>query len=288
MGELATGEQHGCDCILFRVRVYFVLCCERGNVMVVYLDGVIGLNFLVDWCLLLGVNRLAGYRGGYGRTAAGAALGGGYAGMCVIPSFSFLTSDLWRIVSLGLMSAAAFGLNKGAVRRGILFVLLSFSLGGLVMSADLGDFSGLVFCGGLLTGLCHFGFQNKGVSRRIIDVSLEFRGRKVSLQALVDTGNGLRDPITGQPVLVTDGLCAWELAGLSRKQLLEPAQTMAQIRDLPLRLIPYRTVGKEGMLLALRCDRVEIGNEEGGRIVAFSPEGFVDGEFRALTGGQYG
>ena len=87
--------------------------------MVVYLDGVIGLNFLVDWCLLLGVNRLAGYRGGVGRAAAGAALGGGYAGMCIVPSFSFLSSTIWRVVSLGLMSAAAFGMNREALRPSI-------------------------------------------------------------------------------------------------------------------------------------------------------------------------
>ena len=47
-------------------------------------------------------------------------------------------------------------------------------------------------------------------------------------------------------------------------------------------------MGKEGMLVALRCDKVIIGGQEAGRIVAFSPEGFASGEFRALTGGQYG
>ena len=129
--------------------------------MVVYLDGVIGLNFLVDWCLLMGVNRLAGYRGGAGRAAAGAAVGGGYAGMCMLPSLSFLSAGLWRMVSLGLMSTAAFGWNRGAVRRGVLFVLLSFAMGGLVMSVDTGNFTGLVLCAGMLTGLCHWGFQGK-------------------------------------------------------------------------------------------------------------------------------
>ena len=45
--------------------------------MVIYLDAFMGLNFLVDLCLLLGVNRLAGHPPGLFRAAAAAALGGG-------------------------------------------------------------------------------------------------------------------------------------------------------------------------------------------------------------------
>lgn len=256
--------------------------------MVVYLDGVIGLNFLIDLCLLQGVNRLAGYRGGLGRAAAGAAVGGGYAGMCVLPSFSFLTGEIWRVISLGLISAAAFGFNRGAVRRGILFVLLSFALGGIAMSFDTGNILGLMLCAGSLAGLCHFGFQGKGINRRIVDAVVRYGTREVHLPALVDTGNSLRDPVTGEAVLIADGLCAWELAGLNRKQLTDPVTAVMEKTGLPLRLIPYRAVGKEGLLLALRCDSVLIDGQKAAAVVAFSPEGFAQGEFRALTGGQYG
>lgn len=256
--------------------------------MVVYLDGVMGLNFLVDWCLLLGVNRLSGYRGGVGRAAAGAALGGGYAGLCVLPGFSFLTAGVWPVVSLGLMSAAAFGLHRGAVRRGVLFVVLSMALGGLAVSLDTGSFAGLGLCALALAGLCRFGFSGGSDPGRLVDVEVAFAGKRVAMRALVDTGNGLRDPVTGQSVLIADGLCAWELAGLGREQLKNPAQTMTQWNGPPLRLIPYRTVGQEGLLLALKCDEVKVDGQTAGRIVAFSPEGFAAGEFRALTGGQYG
>lgn len=256
--------------------------------MVVYLDGVMGLNFLVDWCLLLGVNRLSGYRGGVGRAAAGAALGGGYALLCVLPGFGFLSGGIWPVVSLGLISAAAFGLHRGAVRRGVLFVVLSLALGGLVMRLDTGRFSGLGLCALTLAGLCRFGFSGGSGPGRLVDVEMEYAGKRVALRALVDTGNGLRDPVTGQSVLVADGLCAWELAGLSREQLKNPTQTMTQWNGPPLRLIPYRTVGQEGLLLALKCDEVKVDGQTAGRIVAFSPERFASGEFRALTGGQYG
>lgn len=253
----------------------------------VYLDGVVGLNFLVDWCLLLGVNRLSGYRGGTGRAAAGAALGSGYAGMCVLPGFAFLSGGPWPLVSLGLMSAAAFGLNRGAVRRGVLFVLLSLALGGLVISADTGTFPAVVLSALILALLCRFGFQGKTGPRQIVDAELCYQGRCVTLKALVDTGNTLRDPVSGCSVLIADGLYAWTLAGLHHKDLVDPAQTIMLRKELPLRLIPYRAVGQAGLLLALNCDTVRIQGRPAGTLVAFSPEGFPTGEFRALTGGQY-
>ena len=47
----------------------------RGSGMVLYLDAFVALNFLVDLCLLLGVNRLSGHPPGLPRAAAAAALG---------------------------------------------------------------------------------------------------------------------------------------------------------------------------------------------------------------------
>ena len=97
--------------------------------MPVYLDVVILLNFLVDFFLLLGTNRLAGYPACIGRAAAAAALGGIYGGLCLIPGFGFLGNTFWRTVSLGLMGILAFGVDRGTLRRCVLFVLLSMALG---------------------------------------------------------------------------------------------------------------------------------------------------------------
>lgn len=257
--------------------------------MVVYLDGVIGLNFLVDFVLLLGVNRLSGHPPGLGRAAAAAVVGGGYAGACMAPALTFLSSGLWRSVSLGVMSMTAFGLNRSAVRRGVLFVLLSMAMGGLVMCFDTGNFLGLLFCAVALVLLCQMGFRGKAIPQRLVPVTIRHQGKEVKLLALQDTGNTLRDPVTGEQVLVADSNAAYRLAGLTPQELADPVAAVSNAKGSGLRLIPYHAVGTAGgMLLAMHCDSVEIGKNFGRNLVAFSPQAFPSGEYQALTGGYYG
>ena len=248
--------------------------------MVIYLDAFVGLNFLVDLCLLLGVNRLAGHPPGFPRAAAAAALGGGYAGMCLVPGFAFLSGGLWRGVSLGLMGWTAFGTDRSGWTRSVLFILLSMALGGLAVSLGTGR-GGLPLCAGGLALLCRMGLRTMG--REFEDLEITYGGRTVRVRALVDTGNTLLDPITGEPVTVlAPGV--GERLGISSAVLRDPAGAMVP----GIRLIPTRTVGGGGLLAAVRCEKVVIGGTEAGRIVAFARENFGNGEYQALTGGSYG
>jgi len=254
--------------------------------MVVYLDGVIGLNFLVDLLLLLGVNRLAGFPAGLGRAAAGAMIGGSYAGACLLPGFRFLSSTLWRLVSLGIVTMTAFGMNRSALRRGMLFVLLSMAMGGLVLNFDSGDFGGIVLCGGVLMLLCGLGFRGKGAGEKLVSVELIHKGQQYRFLALVDTGNGLKDPLTGEPVMVLSPELGSRILGIPVSDLADPVRAVCSGNGL--RLIPYSAVGAGGMLAVMRCERVQIGGNPAGNLVAFAPNGFQNREYQALTGGIYG
>lgn len=253
--------------------------------MEVYLDLVVILNFLVDFLLLLGTNRLSGFPLAAGRCALAAALGGIYAGACMLPGFSFLGGTLWRTVSLVLMALAAFGCNRSAAKRGGVFVLLSMALGGIAMSFGRGNFPALVLAAAGVWLLCRVAFGETVGGREYIPITLTYGDRSASFIALRDSGNTLRDPITGEQVLVVAGDVAQKLTGLSMEQLRAPLETLA-LRPVPgLRLIPYRTVGSSGgMLLGLRFENVKLGSRTQSAVVAFAPEGLGGGEvYQALV-----
>ena len=129
--------------------------------MDIYLDLAVILNFIVDFLLLLGTNRLAGFPLDARRCALAAALGGVYGGACLIPGFSFLGSLLWRTVCLALMAGLAFGLSKSAFKRGGVFLLLSLALGGLAESLGQGDILTLCLAAGGIWGLCRAAFGER-------------------------------------------------------------------------------------------------------------------------------
>ncbi len=253
--------------------------------MIDYLDGVFLLNFLVDLLLLLAAGRLCGYPVRLVRAAAAAALGGIYAGACLLPGFHFLGNILWRIVSLAGMSVIAYGFSISAFRRGLVFAFLFFALGGVAMGMGRGGVVGILSVALILCLLCSFGFRGRIGSNTYIPVELTYGKKRLQITALQDTGNTLRDPITGQQVLVLEARVAGDLTGLTPEQLRSPVESLSVLPGL--RLIPYHSVGSSGgFLLAMRLQNVKIGKWKGSSVVAFAPNGFSsDGAYQALTGG---
>ena len=246
----------------------------------IYLDLVVILNFLVDFLLLLGTNRLSGFPASPLRAAAAAALGALYSGVCMMPRLRFLGGLLWRIVSLAGMAAIAFGWDKSAWKRSGVFVLLSMALGGASLSIGRGNFLTLLLTAAGVWALCIVAFGGRVGGREYVPVELTYGGKTVSIVAL-------RDPISGEQVLVVSGEVAEKLTGLTQDQLRAPLKTL-MCRPVPgLRLILYRAVGQAGdMLLAMRFDRVKIGNRTQSAVVAFAAEGLGRGDvYQALTGG---
>ena len=255
--------------------------------LTVYLDLVMLLNFLVDFLLLLGTNRLSGFPAAPGRCAAAAVFGSVYAGCCLLPGFRFLGNLLWRCVSLCLMALIAFGFRRDAVKRGGVFLRLSLSLGGMALCFTRQNFAALTLGAAGVWLLCRVAFGDGAVGREYVPVTLSYQGRTASFTALRDTGNTLHDPITGEPVLVVSGQIGEALTGLTQRELASPLETLAA-RPLPgLRLIPYHAVGNPGgLLLAMRFPGAMVGKKQQNVLVAFAAEGLGHtGMYQALTGG---
>ncbi len=256
--------------------------------MRIYLDAVFVLNFIVDFLLILGTNRLAGFPPDPKRAVFGAVLGGVYGVLCLLSGLRFLGRLLWRIVFFALLTMAAFGINRSAWSRGAVLMLLSMALGGIAAGADARDFVAVCLCGVLVAVLCTVGFGKQGIGRSYIPVQLRWQDRCVDVFALHDTGNTLRDPLTGEQVLVCGADVGAELLGVPESGFSDPASLLAGGSIPGLRLIPYHAVGQNGgMMVALRLKNARIGGINRDVLVAFSPQRIGSGEgYRMLTGGM--
>ena len=240
------------------------------------------LNFLVDCLLLMGANRLAGFSHRPMRCLLAAGISGIYAGLSL--KFSVFGMSICHIGAMAVVCAAAYGVKVTALRSSVLFALLRLAVMGI---ASGGRGMSLLAAAAVVSLLCILGFGGRAYGREYIPVELCYNGKKLRLLALRDTGNMLRDPITGQAVLVVDAAVGETLLGLSREQLADPIQTVESAAVPGLRLLPYSSIGSpKGMLAAIRLDNAKIGNFRGSTVVAFAPQK-LDGEgiYRGLTGG---
>lgn len=249
-----------------------------------YLIPVMGMCLAVDGLLLAGTDRLIGRSAERARILLSAGLGAVYGGACLLPGFDFLGGVLWRLVSLAVMGLGAYGISPGGLRRTALFGVLNMAAGGLALA--LGGEQTWLLAAVIVCALCLLGLRgNPGIGASV-PVILCWKDRRTRITALRDTGNTLRDPVTGEQVLVLSGQVAEDLFGLSYKQLAAPVETMLHCGLPGLRLIPYRSVGGQGMLLGMAMEDVQIGSRRGRAVVAFAPSGLdSNGKFQALAGG---
>lgn len=240
------------------------------------------MRIIVDALLLLAAGSLAQRYCHLLRAAMGAAVGGIYAAACMVPRLWFLCGGLWYAVAMSLICLCCFGMEKAALYPAALFCLLRLAMDGL------GSHSGTLqslFWAAVLAGVCLYGFHGSRFRRRFVPVELRCGEKIAKLQGLYDTGNSLRDPITGRQVLVVGADVADRLTGLTPTQLARPVETVGAIPGL--RLIPYKTVGQSaGLMLAMQLKDTRIGKWKGSTLVAFAPQVLDEaGTYQALIGG---
>lgn len=244
-------------------------------------------RFAIIYLLLLGTNRLCGGAASLKCCLAAAVLGGVHSWGCLQPGFSFLGNVFWRCVFLILISGVAFGWSVQGLKNGAVFMLLMLALQGITPEAGVGRPLAALLGVGCLCVICILGFGGRPSAGACVPVELNYMGKCIRILALRDTGNFLKDPITGQSVLVVDAHVAQQLTGLTSQQLGSPLQVLTEKLLPGLRLIPYRALGKEnGLLLAMRLPKVRIGSWQGSSLVAFAPGMLTNaGTYQALTGG---
>ena len=280
---------------------------------VVYIDRVFALNALVDYLLLLTTARLAGTPLRRLRFGLCAVLGGIYAAaVFYLPGLAGIG---WKLL-LGLgISALAFCREDRMWRLMALFFLLSGGLAGLLLGIGIAIGQGgavlqKVYCADIswpvLLGsaagfylLLHLVFRQgaRHGGGELLEITISIGGRSVGVRALHDTGNTLRDPIRGKPVLVAEQSALRELWQPEIGNILSastaPEAKMSQLcccGSAPhFTLLPFCSVGQaHGLLLAVRSDYIEMaGKKLPGIWIALCDSPVSDGGgYHALWGGR--
>ena len=124
--------------------------------------------------------------------------------------------------------------------------------------------------------------------RSFADVEVCLGNRRASLHAMADSGNLLREPVSGKPCIVAE---VERLSGVLPKEISEAVKSGAQINagSVPkgfarrICLIPARTAGGGGMLVGIRADKIVVRTQSGERdvdaVIALCK---LDGEREAL------
>ena len=285
---------------------------------VVYVDSVFVLNALMDYLLVLSVGRLAGIPLRRGRYLLAGLLGGAYAVAVFLPGLGFLAAPPVKLAAGVLLALAAYGKEEKLLRLTLLLFAVSCAMAGCVLGLGLLAGGGVPVVNGvfytdvdakvLLTAsaaaylvltVVFRAAAKKGLHGQLVPVRACIAGRVIAFTGFCDTGNTLRDPVSGQPVLVVspgrlDGAFPREIRSLLDRGALErPAELLEPLvhaaPGLRFRLLPYQAVGVAGgLLLAVRSDWVEIaGVRYTGLLAALSPTELGTG-YSALWGGAVG
>ena len=263
----------------------------------VYADVVFVINFLMDLLILWIAGKLTIRRAKLWRLALGALIMAfSYCAITFIANLHTFYHLLSTIIMLIIGIWAAYApINLIVLSKLVLFSYFSaFFIGGIciglffntkfpdiisnITGVLLNGFSLPILLGAVaafyvLFRFCSQWLETRAIKRQIcMAVRVFFGERNLELNALVDTGNSLRDPLSNAPVIVAEfdsvkaflpdsvKLLFYEKQENNLQNLLMSASSDEFTGRL--RMIPYESLGRQnGLLIGFRPDRVEIMRE---------------------------
>ncbi len=223
-----------------------------------YIDVLFLVNFMMDSLLLLSINQILKCSATHGRIFSGGALGAALTcAVTAVPAPGVVKFLLFHTVVNTIMIKTGLRV-KGKKQFWKAFVLLyitSFLFGGILQALHpyvrTGSlfFAAAVGCYYVIKCCWKFFVRLQSVQKKVCDITLYTSTGEQKVKALIDTGNGLEDNFSKEPVSVIDKT-------LARSVLAD--------EDLKngFHYIPYRTVGKESIMPVFRIRKMCIHLEE--------------------------
>lgn len=242
-------------------------------ILKIYLDVMFLENFLMDYILLmLTGNILQKQKKAVGMLLA-AVIGSCYSVFCQMAVMFWITgyADLWQAVLQLFNLAVAYGMaacayeekgKKGRFLCVTTMLVLAFLTGGTLSwieqtfgTAQLNRSTVFMAVGTVFFGYLFLQRWIGGIRERIhykkcnLPVILRMEGKQIGCRGLWDSGNSLREPITGRPVVIVEqGL-------LQSHGIAQPERYFA---------IPYHAIGTQnGILKGVLADELEIPGQQG-------------------------
>ena len=262
--------------------------------MTIYLDIVLLENICMNYIILYATGII--YKAGIKsiRLIVSSLIGGVYAIVSYIDILGIYSNIVLKIILSIAMVYIAFSAKtiKVLARQVVLFYLTSFAFGGVafallyfVKPQDIlmknGIYIGMyplkiVMLGaiiGFIIITTAFKMIKGKISRKdmFCEITLGLNGKKTKVIAMIDTGNLLKEPITGLPVIVVEKTSLKELFpeqilnNLQNIMLGENVENLDGIEKYmaKIRAIPFTSLGKQnGMLLGFKLDYISICAEE--------------------------
>ena len=265
---------------------------EVRYIDIIWLDNLI-MNFLLLW----GVYRFTRNKAPIWRLWASAFLGAGYAVLVLLPGFGFLSHPAVKLgLSLAmLMTAYIIPAPRDFLKLLACFYGATFLFGGAALglhyffSSSIGYENGIFYIRNFPVKMTFFSavlvvFLYRTIwpllqakirnSRLLYKLEIQFDGVSRIVEALLDTGNELSDPVSRSPVMVVE---FEEIMPLLPKEVCrifqEPGGTNLELVTRVMagstwinriRIIPFNALGNTcGMLIGYRPDRAKILMDDG-------------------------
>ena len=259
---------------------------------IVYVDLLFLINFSMDFlcfylCSVILSRKLSAMR------AVGASVVGGiYSDVALfieMPRIWALVTDIGVCALICLIAFYKKGKARDIPVLTIVYLAVSMALGGfmtaifnLLNKADIplgqeGGGDGIsVWSFALLAGISAVitlvggRFFKRKSQQKVSQLSIKNLGRSISVRGLTDSGNLLREPISSKPCIICD-ISALEkilpesVIKAARERDVSALWQIPHSENLGIRVIPIKTAGGEGMLLAFRADELKINCGHGER-----------------------
>ena len=236
----------------------------------VYLDILFFTNFAADFLLLRTCAGVLSLKIKNAHLLAAAFLGGMFGTCLFLPDLRALFCVPMAALAAAGMVFLAFGrcdVREFLKRTAVMYAASAIFAGTVFL--DMTNFGGIVkngvfytsmprvlwiFGGIYLVSAAAVRMLKKRASSEYPEVVLEFMGKKAACRAFTDTGNGLCDPASGKPVILIEDAVL--------KKLISPACRAENLTEWVdsdrLRLIPYRTIDRDGVLFGIVLDKISI------------------------------